>query len=112
MQKHAAPSPAAEAAFARLALDLVGAGVALGQMFGARSLTLNGKALGCLYGDGLAVKLARDTSELEEALALLAAQLFDPSGQGRPFKDWVLVPLDSQGRWLPLMEAALGLARG
>lgn len=50
MQKHAAPSPAAEAAFARLALDLVGAGVALGQMFGARSLTLMEAALGLARG--------------------------------------------------------------
>lgn len=80
-------------------------------MFGAASLMVGSKAIGCLHGDAVAFKLGKDSAAHAEALALPGAALFDPSGMGRPFKDWVVVPLASSGRWPELAEAALaGLA--
>ena len=42
-----------------------------------------------------------------EALALEGAQLFDPSGQGKPFKQWVVVPAAHADRWESFAERAL-----
>lgn len=100
-------SPAALEAFGVLAADAANAGVTVGKMFGATSLMIGSKAVGCLHGDGVAFKLARDSAAHAAALALPEAALFDPSGMGRPFKDWVLVPLASADEWLALVEAAL-----
>ena len=104
-------SAAAVAAFEDLGTDLLDAGVVTGQMFGARSLLLDKKAIACLNGDTVAFKLGRDTPGHERALALPGAVLFDPSGMGRPFKDWVEVPLAAAGEWPALADAALANAR-
>lgn len=110
MREKSATSPEAEQAFTDLTADLADAGVVPGKMFGARALMLGGKALACLSGDELAVKLARDTPQLQSALALPGAELFDPSGKGRPFKDWVLVGSDQRAAWPSLLDDALGLS--
>lgn len=104
-------SAAAVSAFEALGADLVGAGVVVGQMFGASSLKLNKKALACLNGDKVAFKLGKDSAEHARALALPGAALFDPSRMNRPFKDWVEVPLVSASEWPALAEAALANAR-
>ncbi len=77
------PSPAAEAAFDVLAADVAHAGVTVGKIFGAVSLMVGGKAIGCLHGDGVAFKLGRDSPGRAAALALPGAALFDPSGSCR-----------------------------
>jgi len=105
------PSPAAEAAFEALGADLADAGVSLGKMFGARSLMVGSKAIGCLNGDAVAFKLGRDTEGHASALALPGAALFDPSGMNRPFKDWVVVPLAHSERWPALAETALSVTQ-
>jgi len=110
MREKTAPTPAALAAFEGLVAELADAGVVEGTMFGTRALKLAGKALACLSGDELAVKLARDTPELGSALEIPGAVLFDPSGMGRPFKDWALVPSSASDRWPGLVEDALRLA--
>ena len=92
-------SAAAVDAFEGVAADLAGAGVALGQTFGSRALMVNRKAM--------AFKLGRDSPHHSRALELPGAQLFDPSGMGRPFKDWVEVPAASADAWPSLAEAAL-----
>ena len=43
----------------------------------------------------------------ERALALDGAELFDPSGNGQPFKEWVVVPAAHAGEWERLAEHAL-----
>lgn len=100
-------SPAAVDAFEGVAADLAGAGVALGQTFGSRALMANRKAIACLTGDAMAFKLGRDSPEHTRALGLPGAQLFDPSGMNRPFRDWVEVPAGSAQAWTTLAEAAL-----
>lgn len=94
-------------AFEALAADTADAGVTVGKMFGATSLMVGSKALGCLHGDAVAFKLGRNSPGHAAALALPGAKLFDPSGMDRPFKDWVVVPLSSAGMWHQLAEAAL-----
>ncbi len=81
-------------------------------MFGAVSLMVGGKAIGCLYGDAVAFKLGRESPAHAEALALPGAVPFDPSGMDRPFKDWVVVPLASSGKWPSLADAALAFTKG
>ncbi|MDF9753009.1 hypothetical protein [Arthrobacter sp. ES3-54] len=100
-------SAAAVDAFEGVAADLSGAGVALGQTFGSRALMVNSKAMACLNGEAMAFKLGRDSPHHSRALELPGAQLFDPSGMGRPFKDWVEVPTTSADAWPSLAEAAL-----
>ena len=46
------------------------------------------------------------------AADLAGAQLFDPSGMGRPFKDWVEVPAVSAEAWPSIGEAALAFTAG
>ena len=105
-------SAAAISAFEGLGADLAGAGVVMGKMFGASSLLLNKKALACLNGDKVAFKLGKNTPAHARALALPGAELFDPSGMNRPFKDWVELPLSLQSEWPSFAEAALQTAAG
>lgn len=107
MKRNEEPSAAAQAEYERISEEMAGAGVVRGKMFTSQALLLNGKALGCLMGSSMAFKLGRDNPELERALSLPDAVLFDPSGMGRPFKDWAEVPESSLSEWAGLAEAAL-----
>ena len=106
-KKESSAAAAAVDAFEGVVADLAGAGVALGQTFGSRALVVNRQAMACLNGDAMAFKLGRDSPEHTRALELPGAQLFDPSGMGRPFKDWVEAPTTSADAWPSLAEAAL-----
>jgi hypothetical protein len=92
--------------FEDLADDLAGRGVSAGKMFGARALLLDGKAIACLKGDVLGIKLGAGSPAHDDAMDLPDAALFDPAGNGRPFKDWVAVPVSQSEHWLALAEAA------
>jgi hypothetical protein len=46
-------------------------------------------------------------AERKEALALDGAHLFDPSGMGRPMKEWVVVPSAHTAEWPRLAELAV-----
>jgi hypothetical protein len=87
-----------------IAADL---GVPTGAMFGKRALKSGSKAFACLKGDDLAFRLGAGTPEHAAALALPDACLFDPSGGGRPFKDWVAVPVAQSAEWPRLAKLAL-----
>jgi hypothetical protein len=78
------------------------------KMFGAPCLKReSGKVVACSWKDGgIAVKLT-DEAAREEALALPGADLFDP-GMGRKMREWVHVPAAQSGRWLRLVEQAIG----
>ncbi len=92
-----------------LAARLAPAGATAGAMFGKRALKADGQAFACLKGDDLAFRLGAGTAEHGSALDLPGARLFDPSGNGRPFKDWVAVPVALSAEWSRL--AGLALAR-
>jgi hypothetical protein len=79
-------------------------GVVLGSMFGAPALFFDGKAFACEKRGFFGVKLGAGTPEHAEAVLLPGAELFDPSGSGRPFRDWVAIPADDP-------DAAAALAR-
>ncbi|MEV6768209.1 hypothetical protein AB0N05_06195 [Nocardia sp. NPDC051030] len=42
-------------------------------------------------------------------MSLPGAELFDPSGKGRPFKDWVAIPHERAKEWPRFAETALGI---
>lgn len=101
-----------DAQFDQIAGDLAARGVLPGAMFGSRSLTLEGTAFACLKGGRFAVKLGVGSQAHADAMALDGAELFDPSGKGRPFKDWVAVPAALADDWDRLAEAALSVLTG
>src|SRR5690242_11697379 len=76
------------------------------QMFGMPCLkNSNGKAFAGFYQGAMTFKLGAPTHS--EALALSGAHLFDPSGMGRPMKEWVEVPSEHASRWLELAREAM-----
>lgn len=95
------------AEFQRLSRLLLGEGVVPGNLFGAESLKFDGKAIACLSGDAMAFKLGREAPQHTQALSVEGAALFDPSGMGRPFKDWVRVPASALSHWEGLVRSAL-----
>ncbi len=101
----------AESAFDSLAAEFSRAGAVTAKMFGARAITLRKKAFACLQADAIAFKLDVGSPEHTRALAIPGAGLWDPSGMGRPFKDWVLAPAVDGPVLTELAESALtGLA--
>jgi hypothetical protein len=53
-----------------------------------------------------------DEAEHGKALGLDGAKLFDPSGKGKPFKEWVQVPYTHESEWPKLASTALRLRSG
>lgn len=73
-------------------------------MFGMPTLKVNGKAFVGVCGDDLVFKLTG--GDHARALALKGAVLFDPSGTGRPMKEWVVVPKAHAKTWGGFAEAS------
>jgi hypothetical protein len=96
-----------DALFDGIVEDLGPRGVLTGAMFGARSLTFDGTAFACLKGGRFAARLGAGSAAHAEALALPDAELFDPSGKGRPFKDWVAISRAQSEHWARYAEAGL-----
>jgi TfoX/Sxy family transcriptional regulator of competence genes len=79
------------------------------KMMGMASLKADGK-LFCGEWDGeLVVKLGR--ARVDELVAAGRAAPFDPSGRGRPMKDWALVGAPDDD-WLALADEARAGVRG
>lgn len=76
-----------------------------GKMFGMPCLKTNGKAFAGFFQDAMVFKLA--DPHHTEALGLSGARLFDPSGRGRPMKEWVEVPAEHVSQWLVFAQEAL-----
>ena len=82
-----------------------------GKMFGMPCLkNNNGKAFAGYFEGSMAFKLG-GTSHTK-ALALSGARLFDPSGRGRPMKEWVEVPVEHSSRWLEFARDAFNYVAG
>lgn len=97
-------SPATKDAFIAIAAAMASEGVASSTMFGMPSLKTGGKAFLGVFGDALVFKLTG--GEHAGALKLHGVTLFDPSGMGRPMKEWVVVPSAHRKRWSALADAA------
>lgn len=80
------------------------------QLFGKPCFKVNKKAFVCFFQDEMVFKLTGDTHA--EALNLEGSQLFDPSGKGRPMKEWVQVPVDHSYKWPEYAQLALAYVSG
>jgi TfoX/Sxy family transcriptional regulator of competence genes len=96
----ASENEAYEAVVAELCADPA---VVVTQMMGMPTLKADGKMFCGEWEGELVVKIGRD--RVGELIAAGRAAPFDPSGRGRPMKDWALVaePADD---WLALAEEA------
>jgi hypothetical protein len=65
-------------------------GIEASQMFGKPCLKVGGKAFVAHQKELLAFKL--DGIALSQALELKGAKNWDPSGAGRPMKEWAAIP--------------------
>lgn len=79
--------------------------VTSGQMFGKPCLKIQGKAFVSQHKSTIAFKLAG--SHHQKAIGLKGATLWDPSGKGRPMKEWVALPASEAKQFKALAKAAL-----
>jgi hypothetical protein len=82
---------------------LIDPSIGEGQMMGMPALKAQGKMFGGCFEGRLVVKIGRD--RVQELVAAGHADLFDPSGRGRPMKDWASLS-ESYGDWLALAQEA------
>ena len=75
-----------------------------GQMFGKKCIKIKGKAGVALFNESLVFKLPEETHCV--AIALNDSQLWDPSGKGRPMKEWVQVTLEHTAKFEEFAKAA------
>ncbi|GAA2234614.1 hypothetical protein N1031_09720 [Herbiconiux moechotypicola] len=101
------PSEQALALFDRVAAELGDPAITRGRMMGRPILSRAGTMFACLNGESIGLKLGAGTPEHSGALAVPGAELFDPGGAKRPFKDWVSLPVDSGDEWVPFAVFAL-----
>jgi hypothetical protein len=86
--------------------------VELTQMLGMPCIKADGKMVIGYERSGEMVFKLPDDAEHEKALGLDGAKLFDPSGKGKPFKEWVQVPYAHESEWPKLASTALKLRAG
>ena len=67
--------------------------VVLSQLFGKPCLKVKGKAFAALHKTTLVFKLSGGAHK--QALSQPGAILWDPSGKGRPMKEWVAIPAET-----------------
>lgn len=60
------------------------------------------------FDGGVVFKLADVPDVHAEGLSLSGSALFDPSGNGRPMKDWVVVISEHEARWADFAATAIG----
>jgi TfoX/Sxy family transcriptional regulator of competence genes len=101
----------AEALFDEFAAELVPRGASTGAMFGARSLVFGGKVFATTKNGRITVKLKAGAADHKSALEV--GKPFDPSGKGRPMKDWVTFDAALQDDVVAgFVEAAFERAQG
>jgi len=100
----------AEAEYEKIADALVdGEEITAGQMFGKKCLKVGGKAFVAQHLETVVFKLG--APEHAKAIALPGAVLWDPSGKGRPMKEWVALPAEASGNFKKFAKAALEYVR-
>ena len=73
------------------------------KMMGMPSLKLGSKLFAGSRDQSLVVKIGRE--RVDELVAAGSASPFDPSGRGRPMKDWAVIA-PGEGDWVALAEEA------
>jgi hypothetical protein len=86
--------------------------VELSQMMGMPCVKSGGKMVIGYESSGAMVFKLPDEVEHAKALGLDGAKLFDPSGRGKPFKEWVQVPAVHESKWPDLAATAIRLRAG
>ena len=81
------------------------------RVFGMPCVKRAGKVVFGFSRTGMVFKLT-DPGVHARALALPGAHLFDPSGRGEAFRQWVVVPPAQAGEWEALAYEALGQDHG
>ena len=76
------------------------------QIFGMPCVKRSGRVVFGLSRTGMVFKLT-DPAAHARALAISGAHIFDPSGRGSEFKQWVVVPLEQADEWEPLAAEAV-----
>ena len=66
-----------------------------------------GRVVFGLSRTGMVFKLTEPETHAR-ALAIEGAHLFDPSGRGEAFRQWVVVPPERADEWEPLAAEAVG----
>jgi hypothetical protein len=85
-------------------------GVEPGQLFGKPSLKVGKSHFVCGFQQCLVVKVGKEA--IEEMLPKFEGSvLFDPSGKGRPMKDWLQIPEDYKDQWPSLALQALDFVK-
>jgi hypothetical protein len=82
------------------------------QMMGMPCIKSGGKMVIGYERSGEMVFKLPDDAEHRKALGLDGARLFDPSGKGKPFKEWVQVPYAHESEWPKLAGTAIRLRAG
>jgi len=77
-----------------------------GKVFSMPCVKRSGRVVFGLARTGMVFKLT-DPGAHARALAVPGAHLFDPSGEGKPFRQWVVVPTDQADEWEPLAAEAV-----
>lgn len=79
-------------------------GVVAGQMFGKPCLKVLGKAFVAQHKDTVVFKLTGP--DHAKAIGQPGAVLWDPSGKGRPMKEWVALPDSAKKHFKALAQGA------
>jgi len=82
----------------------------VGNLFGKPCYKIEGKAFICFFEEELVCKLK--PSDVEQALSLEGAQLFDPSKKDRPMKAWVQIPFPHKKSWSKFTGMAKDFVQG
>jgi hypothetical protein len=77
------------------------------KLFGIPCVKRGGTFVFGLWRDGMLFKLT-DPDTHARALGLAGAHLFDPSGRGEAFRQWVVVPPGRADEWEALAYEAVG----
>jgi hypothetical protein len=75
-----------------------------GKLFGKATYNIRTKPFISYFGKSIVCKLQGDAHQ--RALNLEGAKLFDPSGKGRPMREWVQIPYQHNDQWLHFAEEA------
>ncbi|WP_266168925.1 hypothetical protein [Dyella subtropica] len=85
-------------------------GVVVSQMFGKPCLKIDGKAFVAQHKETVVFKLTGMAHG--KAMEMTGALLWDPSGKGRPMKEWVALTVESKSQFQNLSVAAMAYVEG